>query len=94
MNRFSIYCTEEQTRKALEIDAPIPHHAISLKYIEPTAEQMIGYLRMKGFKFSFDDTYNYWAVSVDCKIIDKGQSEDKELSAIDATLEYLTNNKK
>lgn len=53
---YSIYCTEEQTRKALELGAPLNscyhnddfQNTIkigSLHYVEiPTAEQMIGWL--------------------------------------------------
>lgn len=55
MNRYTIYCTPEQTRKALELGAPIEllnyeptilQTTITLKgyAIIPTAEQMIGWL--------------------------------------------------
>lgn len=109
MDEFTIYCTPEQTKKAIELDAPIDSGSIwyegfnhidydnetdtNLYAVIPTAEQMLGYLRMRGFKFSFDDTYNYWAVLYDLKIINKGNSNNKELAAIDAVLEYLIQNK-
>lgn len=59
MNRYTIYCTEEQTRKALELGAPIENLENikgryestldsflidNIVYIKPTAEQMIGWL--------------------------------------------------
>ena len=57
MEQYTIYCTEEQTNKALELGAPIEvdfqfnsktaiinHKA----YIVPTAEQMIGWLERQG----------------------------------------------
>lgn len=111
MNSYTIYCTSEQTKKALELDAPLYRLSMSVDdshlrdksirveeqdelvdYAIPTAEQMIGYLRTRGFKFSFDDIYNYWAVSYDLKIINKGNSNNKELDAINTALEYLSNN--
>ena len=57
MEQYTIYCTEKQTNKALELGAPIEvdfqfnsktviinHKA----YIVPTAEQMIGWLEGQG----------------------------------------------
>lgn len=56
MNRYTIYCTEAQTKKALELGAPlfrytsIPNFAevieisISEYYEIPTAEELIGWL--------------------------------------------------
>ena len=56
---FTIYCTEEQTRKALELGAPIQYASIKdirLEryiydgeewYVFPTAEQMVGWLEEK-----------------------------------------------
>lgn len=58
MNKYSIYCTPEQTKKALELGTPIefikvgegkPLHYICSRenkgyYKIPTAEQMIGWL--------------------------------------------------
>lgn len=67
MNRFTIYCTEEQTKRALELGAPIftaPYfsqvlyeiHNFFVKdetaYYFPTAEQMICWLEKKGILIS------------------------------------------
>lgn len=61
MNRYTIFCTRSQTKKALELGAPI--EIISYGYekyhnkllvhgkgwaISPTAEQMCGWLRKQG----------------------------------------------
>lgn len=57
MNKYTIYCTREQTKKALELGAPIEPQTSSTLidtlcafcddgwYIIPTAEQMLGWLR-------------------------------------------------
>lgn len=61
---YTIYCTEEQTRKAFELGAPLPHPRVidtiegkSIRipnetgdfYLMPTTDQMIGWLEDKGF---------------------------------------------
>lgn len=97
MNQYTIPCTIEQTKKALELGAPIitceNKRKGTIDFVIPTAEQMIGWLRTKGFRFAFDDDTNYWNVCVGNKpiTVGYGQTENKELAAIDATLEYLTN---
>lgn len=64
MNRYTIYCTEEQAKKALELGAPIetirlqtgenpPIDSIYISqqfehYYIPTAEQMLGWLEEQG----------------------------------------------
>lgn len=58
MNEYIIYCTKEQTKKALELGAPIEmdSHSHGMPYIQdktnfficPTAEQMIGWLEKQG----------------------------------------------
>lgn len=63
MNEFTIYCTREQTKKALKLGAPIdsvnhytaPNHPSFVDILHkgnawflPTAEQMCGWLRSKG----------------------------------------------
>lgn len=57
MDRYTIPCTKEQTRKALELGAPIkeadrydfPVFPIGGKYHKfPTAEQMAGWLKEQG----------------------------------------------
>lgn len=83
MNRYTIYCTEEQTKKALELGAPILKSPIleilrneinvtgfildNSIYWYPTAEQMISWLEEKGFYFHIN-TYGA-AVEIDFKTI-------------------------
>lgn len=68
MNTYTIYCTPEQTKKALELGAPIienrsesqtlPVCKVGLTYyIVPTVEQMIGWLRKK----------HYVHIRIDCE---------------------------
>ena len=48
MNRYTIYCTPEQTKRAYELGAPL--EKTSLEYWKnkiPTIEQMCGWLRDK-----------------------------------------------
>lgn len=104
MNRYTIYCTKEQTKKAIELGAPIelydndkcPHFKWwdNFEYIIPTAEQMCGWLRCRGMKFYFNDITSLWQVVYDINIIGQGCSDNKELAAIDAALDYLSKNKK
>ena len=54
MNRYTIYCTAEQTKKALELGAPIEYgndfyHKDYGTLALPTAEQLIGWLRTQGY---------------------------------------------
>lgn len=103
MKEFEIRCTPQQTQKALQLGASIEmdSHTHGIPYIQngtnfylcPTAEEMIGFLRSKGIKFHFDDETNYWNIGVDSGTLPLrwyGQSEDKELAAIDAALDYLS----
>lgn len=76
LNEYTIYCTEEQTRKALELSAPIRYASvkeIGLKrfieysdefYALPTAEQMIGWLEEQGLhidtEWSWDGQVTIW----------------------------------
>lgn len=114
MDEFTIQCTEEQTRRALELGAPIEYACIKDivlgRYIEgisvsnneaykiPTSEQMIGWLRSKNILFHFDDETNYWSIGDANNDLTPlrwyGYSDNKELDAIDAALEYLENNRK
>lgn len=104
MNRFTISCTAEQTKKALDLGAPIKtsrnrfDEDVSPIYQEgeewlyaviPTAEQMIGWLKTKGMKFYFNDITSLYQIVADTKIIAQGCYVSKELAAIDAALEYL-----
>lgn len=118
MDKYTIYCTPEQTRKALELGAPIDYclnqfdidksvcigcikNTYTKQYaILPTAEQMIGWLEEQGIKDIEIGYYNvckYWHYNVlNNNIMSKEIASRKEatLAAIDAALEYLTNNKK
>lgn len=121
MERYTIYCTEEQARKALELGVPIEFEVecpVNLETLErspypdikmgkdgepiliiPTAEQTIGWLRTKGFKFVLSDEIdgnegNNWWVAINDKLITQGCSDNKELAAIDAALDWLRNNNK
>lgn len=78
MNKYTIYCTAEQTKKAFELGAPlfrytsIPNFAEVIEistseyYEIPTAEQMIGWLRSQGVKFLLSDEPDsegcYWFI--------------------------------
>lgn len=71
MEKYTIYCTKGQTKKALELGASIEHSSIcyegydiigySKDYVSqvygiiPTAEQMLGWLRSQGFRFRIKD---------------------------------------
>lgn len=109
MNRYTIYCTEEQTRKALELGAPILADTHEIKFTDlngvpfdvdriviPTAEEMIGWLNEQGIATDvvfIPETKTYKAY---CKYKCYISTNRKEatLAAIDKALEYLTNNKK
>lgn len=118
MNEFSIYCTREQTKKALELGAPIytsPYFEQlkyemriffvkdGLCYWYPTAEQMISWLEENNIetiivckKDGGDYGYTVYHTSHRSPLQHFGFSSRKEatLAAIDAALEYLTQNKK
>lgn len=65
MNQYIIYCTGEQTKKAIELGAPlqrytsIPNFAdvieiTTSEYYEiPTAEQMIGWLEKQNLIYTY-----------------------------------------
>lgn len=116
MDRYTIYCTKKQTKKALKLGAPLYKLSMSVDdshlrdksirvnkenelvdYALSTAEQMIGFLRSKNIKFHFDDETNYWSISDANNDITPlrwyGYSNNKELDAIDAALDYLIKNK-
>lgn len=108
MDRYTLYCTPEQTKKAFELGAPIKYkevtdfegHVLDYNITEtPTAEQMLGWLRKQGVKFLFSDEPDvdgdYWFVGINKEVQTSGaDKENKELAAIDTALEYLSNNKK
>ena len=67
MNRYTIYCTTAQVKKAIELGAPIitgenPNVPIMLynrkAYIIPTAEQMIGWLGTQGLSIDVEWSWN------------------------------------
>lgn len=102
MNRYTIYCTEEQTKKALELGAPIDSRWIG-EEPNPTAEQMIGWLEEQEvgcFVYKKPDHPFSAIVRVggvkEQMIWAKCYSSRKEatLSAIDSALDYLIKNKK
>lgn len=71
MDNYTILCTEAQTKKSLELGAPIDEfcgfrpaaYIDGILYDIPTAEQMMGWLRNEGIHLSilysrFRDLYN------------------------------------
>lgn len=120
MDEYTIFCTEEQAKKALELGAPtrriLPTEAINDPSFEmsehfsdrpipyfvkiPTAEQMIGWLRSKGFRFKITEFEEgtLWKVAhgdwFDFSDNDGVNPKDATLAAIDAALEYLTDKNK
>lgn len=148
MNRYTVYCTEEQTKKALELGAPIDLYSEEYNnsnrkdnefyvsndivfsndeticrneefdlvciigekpnrkaYFVPTAEQMIGFIRSKGFRFKITEYegLTFWKIVCEDLKMPSGEwfdcgteDEPKEatLAAIYAALEHLTDNKK
>lgn len=98
MDRYTIFCTEEQTKKALALGAPIEECSYSINphvtlggcrcLIIPTAEQMIGWLEQNA-RISDIDIYRsgstYWAFFVTkfCGII---ESKKEYFTREEATL--------
>lgn len=104
---YTIYCTDEQTRKALELGAPIEFqedasHDDGKSSIDPTAEQMVGWLEEQEILIDIDTEWNKSVLVYvwDCEnksLINNvfhGSRKEATLAAIDAALEYLSNNKK
>lgn len=107
MNRYTIYCTPEQTRKALELGAPIerdgfedrPYVYIDGAYLIPTAEQMIGWLEEQEsfsnicIRKTMGGNHSSACYCNGETLLSKVFSSRKEatLAAIDAALEYLSN---
>lgn len=104
MNQYTIYCTEEQTKKALELGAPITHNGLDNTPLKiPTAEQMLGWLEAEttidrvNVSKGIDDKF-HWGVYLSYKMINgsfEGCKTRKEatIAAINSALEYLTNQK-
>lgn len=101
---YTIYCTSEQTKKALELGAPLKSYTAN-GYVEsdcaecPTAEQMIGFLEEQDIIYCIDilfegkDDYSMCVSGDSFDVVEGGYSSRKEatLAAIDAALEYLSN---
>lgn len=125
MNRYTIYCSEEQTKKALNLGAPLEinegKNTVLCRYqnyntykrcVIPTTEQMIGWLEEQDEicevnvgMVSTEKKTNNWSFAIyifvtkqdyDVIIAPKEYFDRKEatIAAIDAALEYLTENKK
>lgn len=102
---YTIYCTEKQTKKALELGAPIEYanndYNESLSPIEkglyaiiPTAEQMIGWLEEQGLLFQ-TTKIGTLVLKEDNRVLKvcTGSRKEATLAAIDKALEYLVDNK-
>lgn len=129
MSDYILFCTPEQTKKALELGAPIDRIPIGGRdasrpsyftkspdeegyqecpaYYIPTAEQMIGWLESQrmDMRIANDGSGYDWSISVrktdsrHCIYIKESDCfynsrKEATIAAIDAALEYLTNNKK
>lgn len=110
MNGYTIYCTEEQTNKALELGAPIKTFDVSSiegknAYNFPTAEQMTAWLEEQGIAldihtyFCVDNgrIHHYqFTVTDSARVFNGEYSSRKEatLAAIDAALKYLKESRK
>lgn len=114
MNSYNLYCTEEQTKKAHNLGAPLrkftnsdsltdPHWITCNfgEYYTPTAEQMLGWLEEQedisevDIFYDMGWTFNIWDFTLLLVHSDNVYYTRKEatLAAIDAALEYLTNQK-
>lgn len=104
---YTIYCTPEQTLKAIKLGAPIEatwkettnSYIVFEDDVIPTAEQMIGWLETQGFGFSIDKLsviYQSYVTynGISNKIADISYNKSRKeatLVVIDAALEYLAN---
>lgn len=87
-----------RTKETVISKCVIEYDENTFTYVNPpTAEQMIGWLRSKNIEFHFDDETDYWNIGDAHDDITPlrwyGYSDNKELDAIDAALEYLNNKK-
>lgn len=98
MENYTIYCTAEQTMKALDLGAPIDHRHYTFDNefyaILPTAEQMIGWLEEQGIYIHTEAVANSWRYYVTDGIEyirheSKPSRKEAILAAIDAALDYL-----
>lgn len=88
MHQYTIYCSEQQTKRALELGAPIEPTGIyqvnawleinGATYIIPTVEQMITWLEERNIKCFIipdiyeDDSYN---IQINDKLVTTGHSQ-------------------
>lgn len=116
IDEYTIRCTAEQAKKALELGASIefeqtfcynwkdgkrePYPDIETDkdgepiLIKPTSEQMIGWLEDQGLNFEGSSYYMSVEIKNGERIgIYSGTRKSSTLAAIDAALEYLSNNK-
>lgn len=104
MEHYSIYCTAEQTKKALILHAPIKHWGNTSNLITPTAEQMIGWLEEQRIFIHIDYDFSDNDKPYKCEMcLFNGMTnhrgwfisrKEATLDAIDAALDYLIKNKK
>lgn len=104
MNEYTTICSEEQTKRALELGAPITikhvmgEDGIVKQYIpiSPTVEQMIGWLEEQdGIEEITVCKTGMWVWGKNHTLI-KGSPnyssrQESSLAAIDVALDYLTN---
>lgn len=98
---YTICCTEEQTKKALELGAPIKYKS-EVYYpngaaypVPPTAEQMSGWLRKEHNIFFTPKKVgdnNYVLIGDLRHFQSYGSYEEATLAGIDVALEYLSKN--
>lgn len=96
MEQYTIFCTPEQTRKALELGAPIEELEYNCQqgwiYEKVTAEQMIGWLEEQGIAIILEsimdgDGIGYcWIAHTFNYNEDMCMKDDKMLSRKEATL--------
>lgn len=107
LNDYTIYCTSEQVKKALELGAQIKYKLERLidscfKPVIPSAEQMIGWLEgqegiseikvMRNNGWGFQlSSRKHYEEKFECGFHSRPEAT---LAAIDAALDYLIQNKK
>lgn len=99
MNRYTIYCTQAQAAKALELGAPIEYYLKGIFKV-PTAEQMTGWLEEQGIFVEVSKSFiaDYQSLVHDANtnvFYDEYFLSHKEaiLAAIEAALDYLIKTK-
>lgn len=99
MERYKIYCTAEQAKKALYLGAPISTTVTDLfnnTWMKVTAEQMIGFLHdyapEKSISVVYDERKQKWIYFIGDDEATPNYETRKEatLAAIDDVLNYFT----